>query len=127
MSLFNSHCVTALVQTDNDQALPVQAFDSLMNVVSQDLAEGGLPRPQYLADYQELRGGGVEGLVSNMDELRRSSHTRHVRENEDIMRLAPKAAKIPFLEGVGDSNSVTVKDFWTFEALKTVQLNFSDI
>ena len=95
VSVFNSHCVTALVQTDNNQALPVRVFDSLMKVVSRDLAEGGLPPPRYLASYQELRGSRAEGMVSNMDDLRRWSNTRHVRENKDIMKLAPEAKKIP--------------------------------
>ena len=72
--MFNPYCVTALVETDNEQALPVDAFDLLMNVVNSDLAEEGLDPIGYLASYQEIRPCGQEGLVTNIEELRMRSN-----------------------------------------------------
>ena len=80
--------MTALVQTDKEQAFPITAFDHLMDVVAGDLAEGGVDPPQYLASYQEIRGGGDEGLVTNMEQLRRRNRRSHVRENNAIVELA---------------------------------------
>ena len=74
VAMFNPYCVTALVETDNEQALPVAAFDLLMNVVTSDLAEEGLDPIRYLSSYQEIRGGGDKGLVTNIEELRRRSN-----------------------------------------------------
>ena len=90
----SNHCVTALVQTDDDQALPTTAFDLLMNVVTADMAEDGLPPPQYLASFQEIWGTWGHGHITNMEQLRMRTNRRHVRENGNIAELLSKLSEM---------------------------------
>ena len=53
---YNPVSVTALVQTNDDQEFPMDAFDKLLDVVRNDLEDVRMSPHNILVSHQEIRG-----------------------------------------------------------------------
>ena len=73
---YNTISVTALVQTNEDQEVPIEAFNNLLDIVKADLEEAGLAPPSFLVSHQEIRGSFGEGWIANIDQLRKHTGMR---------------------------------------------------
>eukprot|EP00092_Neocalanus_flemingeri_P032536 GFUD01035385.1.p1 GENE.GFUD01035385.1~~GFUD01035385.1.p1 ORF type:complete len:856 (+),score=188.99 GFUD01035385.1:100-2667(+) len=73
---YNPFSVTTMVQTNNDQEFPEEAFEKLLEIISKDLGEVGMTIPQFLVSHQEIRASWQEGWISNIDRLRRVTGMR---------------------------------------------------